>query len=333
MTNNPSILIIRLSSLGDIILTTSLLQGLRKKYPAARIDLIVKKEFAGIASEFPWLSNIFSLDTSKGIAGIQEMNAGFRKIPYDHVLDLHYNFRSRRLRRGVSGIHSVIDKRTLKRWLLVKTKINMLRDEPDIIGRYFETAKALDVPDEGNGATFGREFDHSHLKKAALCPGAKHWNKRWPQEYFLETAKALIAQGFHIEFFGSADEYEYVNDICSKLPREKQTNLCGKLTLGELPSRIAECSLAITNDSGLMHVASATGVQTISLFGPTVRELGFMPRNNNVQIVENLSLDCRPCTTIGLDHCPKGHFKCMKDIHPKTIMKTIDLYFSTMTSP
>jgi heptosyltransferase-2 len=318
-----SILIIRLSSLGDIILTTPLIQELRRKYPDARIDFVVKKEYAEIVRRFPWLSNISILDTSKGTKEIHRLNGEFRRTGYDHVLDLHNNFRSRRLRRGLAGSLHIVDKRTFKRWLLVKTKINFLKDEPDIIGRYFETAKKLDITDSGSGSTFGKEFRPPLIKKAALCPGAKHWNKRWLPEYYVVLANDLIAKGFHIEFFGSDEESEYIMNIASSLPTDKITNLCGKLTLAELPARIAECSLAITNDSGLMHVASAVGIPTIAIFGPTVRELGFMPRNKNVQIIENLNLDCRPCTTIGLDHCPKGHFKCMKEITQEKIISAI----------
>ncbi len=319
----PSILIIRLSSLGDIILTSPLIQELRRKYPDARIDFVVKKEYAEIVNRFPWLSNIFVLDTAKGTQEIQRLNGKFKKTGYDHILDLHNNFRSRRLRSGLSGALYVVNKRTFKRWLLVKTKINLLKDEPDIIGRYFETARNLHTTDSGSGATFGKEFAPQSIKKVALCPGAKHWNKRWQPEYYVILANDLIARDFYIEFFGSSEEEEYINTIAINLPQDKITNLCGKLTLAELPSRIAECSLAITNDSGMMHVASAVGLPTVAIFGPTVREFGFMPRNKNVQIVENLNLDCRPCTTIGLDHCPKGHFRCMKEITPEIIISRI----------
>ncbi len=320
------ILIIRLSSLGDIILTSPLIQELRRKYPDARIDFVVKKEYAEIAGQFLWLSNIYIIDTTKGTEEIQRLNGELKETGYDHILDLHNNFRSRRIRRGLSGSLAIINKRTFKRWLLVKTKINLLTDEPDIIGRYFETARKLGISDSGTGAGFGKEFHSSPVKKAALCPGAKHWNKRWPPEYYVDVAKDLIARGFHIDLFGSSEENEYVGSIASQLPQDKITNLCGTLTLAELPARIAECSLAITNDSGLMHVASAVGIPTIAIFGPTVREFGFMPRNKNVQIVENLNLDCRPCTTIGLDHCPKGHFKCMKEMTPEIVIEK----FSTL---
>ncbi len=320
-----SILIIRLSSLGDIILTTPLLRELRRKYPDARIDFVVRKEYADIVQKFPWLSSIYILDTSKGTEEIQRLRAELNQNNYHHILDLHNNFRSIKLRKGLGEKIHVINKRTFKRWLLVKAKANLLKNEPDIVGRYFETAEELGITDSKLGATFGKEYEKLSIKKVALCPGAKHWNKRWLPEYYAAIAKALIATGYHIDLFGSIDETEYVHAIASQLPQDKITNLCGKLTLADLPERIAQCSLAITNDSGLMHVVSAVDIPTIAIFGPTVRELGFMPRNKNVTIVENLNLNCRPCTTIGLDHCPKGHFKCMKEITPEVILETIKI--------
>src|SRR3954462_92534 len=128
MTNKLSILVVRLSSLGDIILTTPLIQELRTKYPDARIDFVVKKEYAEIAQQFAWLTNIYSLDTTGGSTEIQKKKNELKKNTYDHILDLHNNFRSRNLRRGIGGKIHIIDKRTFKRWLLVKTKINLLKD-------------------------------------------------------------------------------------------------------------------------------------------------------------------------------------------------------------
>jgi lipopolysaccharide heptosyltransferase II len=319
------ILIIRLSSLGDIILTSPLVQELRRKYPEAKIDFLVKKEFADIVLQFPWVNDVIILDTAKGRDEIGKINAKLQNTKYDHVLDLHNNLRSRLLRKNLGSKLHVINKRIFKRWLLVKFKKNLLKTDPDIIGRYFETAKELAVNDPGTPATFEKKYPQPQIKKAAICPGAKHWNKRWPQEYYSQIAKDLIAKGYEIEFFGSIAENEYVDVIANQLPSAHSKNLCGKFSLDELPERMGECSLAITNDSGLMHLAAAIGIPVISIFGPTVREFGFFPRGENPIILENNDLDCRPCTTIGLDHCPKGHFKCMKEIETRMIIEKIDL--------
>jgi heptosyltransferase-2 len=316
-------LLIRLSSLGDIILTTPLVCELRKKYPDARIDFLVRKEYSDIVRQFPWLTNIIELDTTKGNEEIRRVASVLKKKHYHHILDLHNNLRSRMLRKKLGGKLHVVNKRIVQRWILVKYKINLLQKAPDIIGRYFETVSDLGVIDLGTGATFGKEYQRSEILKAAICPGAKHWNKRWIPEYVVEVAKDIIANGYRIEFYGSKDEKEYINAISSQLPQDKVTNLAGEISLLDLPEKMAECSLAITNDSGLMHVASAVGIRTISIAGPTVKEFGFYPRTKNAIVIENNDLDCRPCTTIGLENCPKGHFKCMKEITPLTIIEAI----------
>jgi heptosyltransferase-2 len=303
------ILIIRLSSLGDIILTEPLTRALREKYADAEIDFLVKKEFKGIIDLFETVSNVLIYDETVLPKG------------YDVVLDIHNVLRTRRIRRGLGKKLFVINKRTFKRWLLVKFKINLLRGEPDVIGRYFETVKDLGVRDAGIAPLI--KISAVREKKAAICPGAKHWNKQWPIENFIEVAKELSSRGYGIEVHGSKQEHELGEKIIEALPVGTVNNLCGILTLEELAKRIASYEVAITNDSGLMHLANAVGTRTISIFGPTVSEFGFFSRNKAAVILENNNLDCRPCTTIGLDHCPKGHFKCMKEISPELALHSV----------
>jgi lipopolysaccharide heptosyltransferase II len=318
----PRILLIRLSSLGDIILTMPLIKALREKYPEAQIDLVVKNEFARLAEFFPGLSSVIGIDTKKDILAkkVEELSVN----GYTHILDLHNNFRSAKLRTNKDAAVTIVNKRTFKRWMLVKFKINLLKKEPDVIGRYFETAAGLGVSDAGVAPL----FDINLKKKngvAAICPGAKHWNKRWPVEHFQEAAKSLLTLGYRIEFHGSASERALADEIATALPIGSFKNRCGELVLHELPEIFAEIELAITNDSGLMHLASAAGCKTYSIFGPTVREFGFMPRSKNAVVFENSTLDCRPCTTIGLENCPKGHFKCMKEVTAEMVIKGLQI--------
>ncbi|HET9136640.1 MAG TPA: glycosyltransferase family 9 protein, partial [Candidatus Kapabacteria bacterium] len=238
----PRILLIRLSSLGDIILTMPLIAALRQKYPEARIDLIVKKEFVKLAQFFPGLTLVIGLDTKKDILAkkVEELSA----TGYTHVLDLHNNFRSTKLHTIKDATVTIINKRSFKRWLLVKFKINLLKKEPDVIGRYFETAAGLGVSDTGSAPL----FDISLKKKngvAAICPGAKHWNKRWPVEHFQEAAKSLLTLGYRIEFHGSADERALADEIATALPIGSFKNKCGEVELHELPEIFAEIELAI----------------------------------------------------------------------------------------
>ncbi len=303
------ILIIRLSSLGDIILTEPLCRALREKYPDAEIDFLVKKEFAEIVSLFGSISNVIIYDEN------------MKGSEYDVVLDVHNVLRSKRIRSKFGKKIFVINKRTFKRWLFVKFKIDLLKDSPDVIGKYFETAKELGVFDNDNAPRIELPNITKH-KRAAICPGAKHWNKRWVPERFADVAKALIHDGYEVEIHGSVAESRIAEEVIrhASLPIK---NYCGKYSLTELAHRLSECEVAITNDSGLMHLASAVGTRTVSVFGPTVSEFGFYPRSPLAVVVENVGLSCRPCTTIGSDSCPKGHFECMKGVTSEMILKSL----------
>jgi lipopolysaccharide heptosyltransferase II len=312
------ILIIRLSSLGDIILTLPVIDALRTKYPEATIDFVTKKEYGGLVRRFAAVSNVYELDT-KHRRALDHLHNELRARHYDHVLDLHNNLRSRKLRNELSNSIHIVNKRTLKRWTLVKFKVNLLRNEPDIVGRYFETVSSLDVADTHEGAYLATSPHKS--ARVALAPGAKHWNKRWPMENYIALAKDLTKKGYAISIFGSEAESKLAEEIVAAIPTAR--NECGKHRIEELPDALGECALFIGNDSGLMHIAAAIGMPTVAIYGPTVREFGFMPRNRNVKILEVEGLDCRPCTTIGLKDCPKGHFRCMKETTPAQVLTTL----------
>lgn len=310
------ILFIRLSSLGDIVLTAPVIAAARRRYPEARIDLCTKHEYAALARQMPGVDNV--IEVHKEV--MNEARGEIANTEYDAIIDLHNNLRSRKLTRGSKHISRVY-KRTMRRWLLVRTKRNWMAGQPDVIGRYFEAASTLlDIVDDGSAPSFSSSVAAS--RSVAICPGSKHWNKQWPVENYVSIARELTGQGFTIELFGSKED----QDVCSTITAAVPTAIdhSGKLTLAELPNAIAKCAFAITNDSGLMHLASAAGLPTLSFFGPTVKEFGFAPRSQHATVLENVGLYCRPCTKIGLDHCPEKHFRCMKEIVPEQVLIAIE---------
>jgi lipopolysaccharide heptosyltransferase II len=296
-------------------------RALREKYPDGVIDLLVRNEYSEIAKSFTGLSSIKAIDVKSDDLG--QLNEQLRNAGYDFVVDLHNNFRSRKLRKGVGARLGVINKRTLRRLLLVKWKVNLLRDEPDVIGRYFEAAAGLGVADTGVAPRLTHERASGRI--VILAPGARHWNKRWPAEYFADVARALIAQGYTVELHGSTADRETTDRIAQQLNGHNVENLAGTLTITDAKNRIAGAALVVTNDSGLMHVASAVRTPTIALFGPTVREFGFVPRAETTRVLENVGLYCRPCTTIGREDCPEKHFRCLREITPTQVLHEIEL--------
>jgi heptosyltransferase-2 len=141
----------------------------------------------------------------------------------------------------------------------------------------------------------------------------------------LELAQSLVEQGYTIHLHGSNEDATICSLIEQTLEPALVINFAGKLSLVEVAKEISSASVAITNDSGLMHVASAVGTPVISIFGPTVREFGFMPRADNAIVLENVGLYCRPCTAIGREDCPEGHFRCMREITAEKVLAVINI--------
>ena len=318
----PSILILRLSSLGDIVLTTPLIRALREQYPEGRIDLVLEKEYEALIPLMEGISKAHIFDKKSGLRGLLWLRRMLRKENYDYVLDLHNVLRTRLLRRGLAQHLFVIDKRTFHRWLLVRFKFDRLKHAPDVIGRYFETAAPLGVTDTGAGPKLNIPSTHD-ATRIAIAPGSRHWNKRWPATNFAIAAKELITRGYHIDLHGSEADRSIAEQIASNLPNGAYTNFAGALDLADASREIAKASAILTNDSGLMHLAEAVGTRVIAIFGPTVTQFGFKPRAADAVILEVKGLYCRPCTANGLEHCPEKHFRCMMEIEPEQVIGTI----------
>ena len=326
----PSILLLRLSSLGDIVLTTPVIAALRERYPSNKIELVISKEYESLVPAIHGLTRVHVFDKTSGMSGLRALRKKLKAEKFDYVLDLHNVLRTRILRRGLGKSVAVINKRTFLRWLLVKFKIDRLKNEPDVIGRYFETTESLGVKDSGVWPKLQVNSIRDN-NRVAIAPGSRHWNKRWPAENFATVAKTLVEKGYHIDIHGSIADCTIANGIASQLPHGTVTNYSGKLNLAEVASELGKASVIITNDSGLMHVAEAVGTKVIAIFGPTIKQFGFAPRDPNAVVLEVAGLNCRPCTAIGLDHCPEKHFKCMKGIEPDRVLHELELMASNVS--
>jgi heptosyltransferase-2 len=154
----------------------------------------------------------------------------------------------------------------------------------------------------------------------AIAPSAKHGTKAWLMDRFAQLGDKLIKEfKSKIILLGGGDDI----DRCSKIARMMNSdviNLCGMTTLLEASAILKLCKLLVTNDSGLMHIGSAMGTKIVAIFGSTVKEFGFFPHGTRNIVVEK-NLSCRPCSHIGRDRCPRGHFKCMTDIQVDDVFK------------
>ncbi len=315
------ILTIRLSSLGDIILTTPLVRSLRKKYPHILIDFLLREEYTDIYKYNPNINKLFTLKReNKTIPG--ELSS----IKYDLIIDLQNNFRSAGIRKKINSKEvRLFNKKTIDKLLLVNFKINKLKDAEQIPIRYANSLENFKLDDEGldlftgdvKSSVNGKEKKYTCLpaRLVGFAPGSRHFTKTWPKDYYVSLGKKLNDDGYRIVLFGGKDDKDLCKEISNEIPGS--IDLSNDNDLLSTAVNMKECLAIVCNDSGLMHAASAMKVPVLVFFGSTVREFGFTPFRNENLILENNTLTCRPCSHIGRAHCPKKHFKCMLEVTPE----------------
>ena len=316
------ILVIRLSSLGDVLLTTPLIRAMKKKNPSIQIDFVVREQFSDAVQYNPNLNKIYKYSNSKSEK--QNLFKFLSLEKYDLVIDLQNNLRSKEILRQLQCRALQFKKSNFKKFLLVHFKINRLKDQPQIPLRYAEAAGINELDDDGL-EFFTENSPDVRLNKnenyIGLCPGAKHFTKRWPKDYFIELGKKLESANYKILLFGGPGEVQTCDEIMNAL--KSAQNLCGTSLL-QLVADMKMCKVIYTNDSGLMHIASAVKVPVVAFFGSTVKEFGFYPYKTKSIELEIKNLSCRPCTHIGRNTCPKIHFKCMKEIKPELAFNSLN---------
>jgi len=332
------ILVVRLSSIGDIILMTPLLRNLRRHFPGAQIDVATKVAFGDLLRHHPAIDHLYQVVPEEGAAGLRTLGASLRQQRYDVVLDIHKNFRSFQLTRAA---HAPVvlrhEKFIWRRWLFVQFKWNMLRQAPPIRQRYIAAASPLGVVDDGLPPELFWTAEEDRAAEsslrlagwdgvaplAAFAPGAGFFTKRWPVEYFAETAQKLSSRGNFIIMLGGQQDQELAATIQRTLTHQ-HASFAGKTSLLVAAAILKKCRVLVANDSGLMHMAEAVGIPLIAIFGSTTRELGFFPQLKTSRVLENVNLRCRPCSHLGKSKCPQGHFLCMRAISPQQVVAAID---------
>lgn len=249
---------------------------------------------------------------------------------YDLIIDLQNNWRSRKITRGIAGNILMFVKPTFAKLLLVYLKMNFLKEYKSIVQRYAEAA-GVELDQAGLELFLPAEIKsslESGKKYIGFAPGAKHFTKRWPPEYFVELGNELTKLGFQIVLFGGKSEKQLCDEILIQIPGS--LNQQNDDNLFQIASDMKLCKLIVTNDSGLMHTAASVGVPVAAIFGSTVKEFGFAPYGVQNLILENNSLFCRPCSHIGKSDCPKKHFKCMKDVTPNIVLNNLQNFLSNL---
>jgi heptosyltransferase-2 len=340
------ILIIRFSSLGDIVLTSPLIRTLRKKFPAAQIDFLTRTEYSELLKYNPHISDVIEFNVEAGFSGLRKLKRQLGFTQYDIILDIQRNLRSLYLCLGLKGrIHGrpqifKVNKHPFIRLLLIYCKINLYPKPPNPIlkvwEKYLLTAKSLGIFYDGLGFDiFLPEIPEQIIAKivppiqdrekyVVIAPGAKHYTKRWPPEYYAEFIKLYLSRYNHrLVLVGGRGDLETEKQILDLLDEGMVLSCIAKLSISQTAVLIKGAALFVGNDSGLTHVAAAFGIPSITIFGSTVEAFGFFPDNPRGVVVEVENLSCRPCTPIGRKSCPKKHLKCLKKIEAKTVLNLI----------
>jgi lipopolysaccharide heptosyltransferase II len=317
------ILIVRFTSLGDVLLTTPLVRAIKVLHPHIIIDFCILDDLAQVVEHNPYIDNtiLYSKDDLRLPSFQKQIKSG----KYDLILDLQNNLRSSKLLSPFSTKVRRFKKYSLRKWLLVNFKINLMRDLPQISLRYAQVVPELVLDKKGLDLFLPDNIESelkSGLQYIGFCPGARHYTKMWPYDYYTELGEILFLHKYKVVLLGGKSDKAICDLIAVNLP--DAINLCNDDELYKTAINMKQCKAIICNDSGLMHVASAVGVPLISIFGSTVTEFGFAPYNAKSQVMQIDNLECRPCTHIGRDTCPKKNFQCMLRITPATIFQQLN---------
>jgi ADP-heptose:LPS heptosyltransferase len=310
------VLVIRFSSIGDIILTSPVLRCLKQQVPGSEVHFLTKEQFGPLVESSPYVDRVHPMQGDD-----REFLSTLRKEKFDLVVDLHHNLRTWRVKRALGVPAKSFPKLNLEKWLLVNFKKDRL-PKVHIVDRYLETVAHLGVKNDGQGLdlfippekevrleTLPEAFRQGYL---ALCIGAAHATKRLPQHRLIELAEKL--KGPMVIIGGPGDKA--VGRAIADAVGARAFDATGKYEVLGSASLIRQATGVIAHDSGAMHVASAFRKNVVSVWGNTVPQFGMGPyiptHPERVHVSEVLGLPCRPCSKIGFAQCPKGHFHCME---------------------
>lgn len=323
------ILVVRFSSIGDIVLTSSVVRAIKQQLPNTELHFLTKVQFSAIVADNPHVDRVFTMNKS-----IDEVVGDLKKENYDWVIDLHNNIRTTSLKRKLGVKSTTFNKLNIRKFFLVKFKLNRM-PKMHVVERYFHAVKPLGVKnDELPGDYFIPETDKvDTLTELAMNPyeyislaiGAQFKTKQMPVNLLVEIADASTKP---VVIVGGMMDKNVALEVLAKTTNKHIINTCGEYNLNQSASIVAQSHKLVTNDTGMMHIAACFGIQIVSVWGNTTLDLGMYPYYPNqpekfsIHQVEGLS--CRPCSKIGFQECPKKHFKCMNDQNVEEIIREVN---------
>lgn len=326
-------MIIRLSSIGDIVLTTPVIRCLKKQVVTAEVHFLTKYSFHYLVESNPYIDKCHFLHDD-----IEEIMDDLKSEAYDYVIDLHHNLRTLNIKRQLGKKSFSFNKLNIEKWMLTAFKHNIL-PEVHIVDRYLDTVATFGVRNDGDGLDYfipetdlvkETDIPTSHLSGfIGVVIGAALNTKKYP----LHKIALFCQQIDHPVILLGGKEDAVAGEKIAATDPFKIYNACGKFRLNESADLVRRAKLIVTNDTGLMHIATAFKRSVISLWGNTVPEFGMYPYYGDkylsdlktpYDILEVKGLKCRPCSKIGYKKCPLGHFKCMEQIEVSLLLRKVN---------
>ena len=319
MQQGVKILVIRFSSIGDIVLTTPVLRCLKNQLDGEiELHYLTKKQYKSIVDSNPNVSKVYTIEKSTN-----EVITNLKNESYDYIVDLHKNLRSKRVIKKLKCLSFSFEKLNYQKWLMTTFKINKLPNI-HIVERYLNAVKSLGVENDGLGLEYyipkKDEVEKSVLPAnfqngyVSFAIGAQHATKCLPEHKIISICKQIQQP---VVLLGGKEDTEKAQRIVQAVG-DNVFNTCGGFNLNQSASILKQSKTLITHDTGLMHIGVALNVKIVSVWGNTIPEFGMYPyypkQPDKYIMIENKNLSCRPCSKIGYDECPKKHFKCMEDI-------------------
>lgn len=313
MSNKPKILVIRLSAMGDIVLTTPVIRALNQQLKA-KIDFLTKPQYVSLLEGNTYINRIFSLNDKVDF---------LQKNKYDYVVDLQNNLRSWKIRNKIQTKSFVFNKKSLRRYLLIYFGIDLLKNH--VVDRYFATVASLNVVNDNQGLDFNvsssikPEFNTSQ-SYIAWCIGGTHNPKKLSAKQIIQVVSKLKIP---VVLLGGNNDLDIAEEIINNVECKSVYNFCGKLSVQESSYLIKKSKMLLTNDTGMMHIASALKMPIISFWGCTKPSLGFTPYMTDPSSIKIISKrSAKPCSKHGR-HCKYGKNGCIKEIDPQLIYDSV----------
>ncbi len=321
MSTATRILVIRLSSIGDIVLTTPVIRYLYEQLEGpVEIHFLTKKSYSFLLEHHPMVFKVHTMERT-----IQEVIPDLMDVDFDYVIDLHSNIRSRIVKRRLKRLSFTFDKRNIQKWIWVNFGINWMPKE-HVVDRYLKTLEAFSVKDDGKGLDYycapeTRSPEGLPEKYIAVAIGAAHIGKRMGAERWSDL---LLKVQYPVVLVGGKEDESTAAVIQDKV--KGVFNWCGKLSVDESALVVKGAEVVISGDTGMMHIAAAFKKKIISLWGCTVPGFGMSPYrpNEHSVILEPNFRKKRPCSKLG-NRCKYGMAnKCIHQIEDEAILKAIE---------